>query len=410
MVTFAKDIERDTKQLNTMVDYSKWKKIEISDDEDDTHPNIDTGSLFRWRHQARVQRLEERRTKQQELVDKEMQLVDNLKTLDIDGEDYGKKSEELNKIKQEREAFERRERLLPWDVDTISKDGWSKTVLNKGCLTTNNSGDKAEPSKACAVHPNKSTEDLDDTKKDEIEETGEFKAYGDFINLHEPKIREFGFRSRFEDCRRYLLAHPEIVSQHTFDYLCLWCMQLMLENKQALLEHVARQTVVLQMLLDLAKSLDNIDPRSCLPSFFSKAQRSLDKFEALVADELVDFRGRVQKAADMRLERAIKEQEEKPQSLLGPGGLNAQEVFESLPQKLQDAFVKRDDQLLQAALDELEPSVAKYHMERCIDSGLWVPKGGKTSLDEDELLFEKVAKDQPLAAIAEDSEDSEVDQ
>ena len=31
--------------------------IKVSDDEDDTHPNIDTPSLFRWRHQARVERM-----------------------------------------------------------------------------------------------------------------------------------------------------------------------------------------------------------------------------------------------------------------------------------------------------------------------------------------------------------------
>lgn len=31
-----------------MVDYSRWNNIEISDDEDDTHPNIDTPSLFRY--------------------------------------------------------------------------------------------------------------------------------------------------------------------------------------------------------------------------------------------------------------------------------------------------------------------------------------------------------------------------
>ncbi|KAF1741546.1 hypothetical protein MXB_4662 [Myxobolus squamalis] len=47
-----------------MVDYSKWNKIElkvnlnqVSDDEEDTHPNIDTPSLFRWRHQARVDKM-----------------------------------------------------------------------------------------------------------------------------------------------------------------------------------------------------------------------------------------------------------------------------------------------------------------------------------------------------------------
>ena len=35
-----------------MVDYSVWDHIEVSDDEDETHPNIDTASLFRWRHQV----------------------------------------------------------------------------------------------------------------------------------------------------------------------------------------------------------------------------------------------------------------------------------------------------------------------------------------------------------------------
>ena len=50
------------------IDYSKWEKIEISDDEEDTHPNIDTPSLFKWRHEARVQRMEEFDKKKQEAV------------------------------------------------------------------------------------------------------------------------------------------------------------------------------------------------------------------------------------------------------------------------------------------------------------------------------------------------------
>ena len=41
------------------LDYRKWDHIEVSDDEDDTHPNIDTPSLFKWRHEARVKREEE---------------------------------------------------------------------------------------------------------------------------------------------------------------------------------------------------------------------------------------------------------------------------------------------------------------------------------------------------------------
>ena len=40
--------------------------LQISDDEEDTHPNIDTPSLFKWRHEARVQRMEEFDKKKQE--------------------------------------------------------------------------------------------------------------------------------------------------------------------------------------------------------------------------------------------------------------------------------------------------------------------------------------------------------
>jgi hypothetical protein len=49
------------------LDYSKWKDIEVSDDEDETHPNIDTASLFRWRHQARMERMEKAKQTRDEM-------------------------------------------------------------------------------------------------------------------------------------------------------------------------------------------------------------------------------------------------------------------------------------------------------------------------------------------------------
>ena len=39
-------------------DYSKWDKIELSDDEEDCHPNIDKESWFRMKHRSRVEREE----------------------------------------------------------------------------------------------------------------------------------------------------------------------------------------------------------------------------------------------------------------------------------------------------------------------------------------------------------------
>ena len=39
-------------------DYSKWDNIELSDDEEDVHPNIDRESWFRMKHRSRVEREE----------------------------------------------------------------------------------------------------------------------------------------------------------------------------------------------------------------------------------------------------------------------------------------------------------------------------------------------------------------
>merc|ERR1712110_524821 len=58
---FESDFDCLTERGHVMsaINYSKWDNIEISDDEDDTHPNIHTPSLFKWRHEARVKKMEE---------------------------------------------------------------------------------------------------------------------------------------------------------------------------------------------------------------------------------------------------------------------------------------------------------------------------------------------------------------
>lgn len=124
-----------------MVDYSKWKDIEISDDEDDTHPNIDKHSLFKWRHEARLQRMKEFNEKKDKIT---LSLQKTQKELDEakaklkeagDSEDIKKTIEKLEKkldqLKQEDADIRKQERLMPWNVDTISSEGWSKTKINK---------------------------------------------------------------------------------------------------------------------------------------------------------------------------------------------------------------------------------------------------------------------------------------
>lgn len=51
-------------------------------------------------------------------------------------------------------------------------------------------------------------------------------------------------------------------------------------------------------------------------------------------------------------------------------------------QELKKCFESRDIQLLQETILKLPEDVAKYHMKRCVDSGLWVPDANTMKADE----------------------------
>jgi len=76
----------------------------VSDDEDDTHPNIDTPSLFRWRHQARVERMAEQDQLKKDFETKKSSHA--TKKLEIEqkkskGEDVTQLQAEWDKIEKE---------------------------------------------------------------------------------------------------------------------------------------------------------------------------------------------------------------------------------------------------------------------------------------------------------------------
>mgnify|MGYP000543837945 CR=1 FL=1 len=86
------------------------------------------------------------------------------------------------------------------------------------------------------------------------------------------------------------------------------------------------------------------------------------------------------KAKELRQQQLEELENEEPSKVvvaedapLGPGGLSPQEVFDSLPEKMQECFASQDIPLLQKVVEEMPQEEAAYHMKRCIDSGLWVP-------------------------------------
>uniref|UniRef100_A0A8C4QM02 Hsp90 co-chaperone Cdc37 n=1 Tax=Eptatretus burgeri TaxID=7764 RepID=A0A8C4QM02_EPTBU len=353
-----------------MVDYSMWDHIEVSDDEDDTHPNIDTPSLFRWRHQARVERMEEDQRDRmeldkgkKELQKKKDEILSRMNKLKVSGEnlDQGKVVEDLEELeKEEREyrakerELEKREKNRAWNVDTLSHVGFDKSVINVR---------KAEE------------------KSEESEEEKE-KRQQVFVDKYEKEIKNFGMLSRWEDSQSYLAEHPHLVCEESANYLVIWCIDLQVTEKRNLMKQVAHQTIVLQFILELSRSLQ-CDPRSCFRSFFSRVKTSDKVYLEAFQSEVCAFEERVRERAQVRLERARREaEEEERKARLGPGGLDPLEVLETLPPELKDCFDHKDVGQLQEVIAKMDAAEARHHMQRCVDSGLWVPNAKEVDVEE----------------------------
>lgn len=367
------------------IDYSVWDHIEVSDDEDDTHPNIDTPSLFRWRHQARVERMEEFEKVGHEFdkglgecrrklaeVQKKIQEL-SISTTDDAKAELSKTQTEEKKLKKEEREWEkklekhnREEKKMPWNVDTLSKDGFSKSIVN------------VKPENA-----------------EETEEEKE-KKHKTFVEKYEKQIKHFGMLRRWDDSQKYLSDNSHLVCEETANYLVIMCIDLEVEEKHALMEQVAHQTIVMQFILELAKSL-KVDPRGCFRQFFAKIKTSDQQYQDAFNDELESFKDRVRGRAKIRIEKAMKEyEEEERQKRLGPGGLDPVEVYESLPAEMQKCFDDKDIQMLQDVISKMDPTEAKAHMKRCIDSGLWVPNSKTDDVDEkgEDGTYEEVKQQQ----------------
>ncbi|KAG6457548.1 hsp90 co-chaperone Cdc37 [Manduca sexta] len=343
-----------------MVDYSKWKDIEISDDEDETHPNIDTPSLFRWRHQARVERMEEQRREKEEHEQKKREnlrrLVETRKKI-AESESNSTNLESLKKVLAELEAEEKaikkkeddlkkKDKQTPWNVDTISEPGFTKTVIN------------TKP-------PRPKDENLTEEEKE-----AKMKK---FIKDNEKLLKQFGMLRKYEDSKKFLQDHNQLVCEETANYLVIWCINLEMEEKHDLMAHVAHQTICMQYILELSKQLD-VDPRACIGSFFAKIQVAEKTYKDSFEDELCQFKARIKKRAEEKIQEAIREQEEEErQARLGPGGLDPVEVYEELPDELKKCFDAQDVPMLQATIAKMPEQEAIYFMNRCIAAGLWVP-------------------------------------
>eukprot|EP00800_Vazella_pourtalesii_P013665 TRINITY_DN3313_c0_g1_i1.p1 TRINITY_DN3313_c0_g1~~TRINITY_DN3313_c0_g1_i1.p1 ORF type:complete len:383 (+),score=118.71 TRINITY_DN3313_c0_g1_i1:73-1221(+) len=360
-----------------MVDYSKWDHLEISDDEDETHPNIHTPSLHKWRHESRVERMEKaemdrrvldkERSKNKTELKEAKQKYSRLEDKAELGKYIAELEEKDRKFQEQELELEKQAKSQPWNIDTMCHDGFDSTVVN-----------------------------LKEPEAEALTEEERMKKSREFMNKHEENIKKFAMFRDYDTSKDFLVRNSDLVNEDTAGYLTLWCINLEVEEKHNLMEHVARQTICLNYILELGKQL-KIDPRSCVPKFFERIKLADKTYIEAYEDEVQGFIGRVKGRAQVRIEKAMQEyEEEERKKRLGPGGLDPAEVMETLPPELKECFQSQSVAKLHQVLNALSKEDAEYHMKRCVDSGLWVADAKSAGLKSaNDQLREEIAQNAP---------------
>lgn len=120
-------------------------------------------------------------------------LKKSLADLEREDQELQKKEDELRK----------KEKQTPWNVDTISEPGFTKTVIN------------TKPARA-------KDENLTEEEKEEKMRL--------FIKENEKLLKQFGMLRKYDDSKAFLQQHTQLACEETANYLVIWCINLEMEE------------------------------------------------------------------------------------------------------------------------------------------------------------------------------------
>jgi len=258
----------------------------------------------------------------------------------------------------------------PQAISTSSKPSSARTNNVTAATATN----KSKAMKTPVLHPQP-----DNEKSVSVS----MLSYHQFTQKYADIVEQFMSLESMDKSKDFLLQHGDILLQeNASNYLLLASLEDEMNGYHTKMRLVARQSQIISNIAELAKSL-KLHPGNVIHPFFQRMENK-ELFTGFMAG-VNDFAKRievraVQKRKEINEERAREaaEQEDKVdmseiplEERLGPGGLDPVEVFESLPESMQEAFESREKERLVAALEAMPPDEAEYHMKRCVDSGLW---------------------------------------
>lgn len=323
------------------LNYSKWDNIELSDDEDNFHPNIDNNLMIRLQREKRQQREKEEAERREKL-----------------------EKESSDEAKAELEKMDRTKKL---HVGNMCTDKF------------NSKHEKAAASASATVAPKQDVK----VKVKATDEATFTDGYEDFLQANREILLEYAAIDEDDEAsEQFVLKHTQLLSEHATGFYLLHCINLQAEGKTREMKKTARQYLLLTYVCDLAKTMPGRDARDAIKPLFRKMLTNQQAFQAF-QEHLEKYVEHVKTRAEVKKKEAAEAGEEESEYValekgehIGPGGLDPAEVFPSLPTVLQEAFGERSIDALKAALGSMPPEDANYHLQRCIDSGLWDPNGG----------------------------------
>merc|ERR1719375_1791812 len=253
------------------------------------------------------------------------------------------KKEDTVEAKQELQKLDRMQKL---HVGNISKDKWSSTH------------EKSKPSSSADPKEKKDTKVK--VKSFEGEEFTE--GYEAFLEANKSILLEYAAIDEDDEVsEQFILTNTQLLSEHATGFYLLHCINLQVEGKTREMRKTSRQYLLLTYVVDLAKSMPGRDARDAIKPLFQKMltnQKAATAFE----EHLEKYIAHVKTRAEVKKEEAAKEAEAEDEYVplqkgehVGPGGLDPAEVFETLPEVLQNAFGERDIEALKAAIGTLSP-------------------------------------------------------
>jgi cell division cycle protein 37 len=321
-------------------DYSKWDRLEISDDEETHHPNLDKNLNIRVNRITRDRKEEEIDTQKKDLI-------------------AAGQFDKAEKLEDKR----------PLHAGNLCHVAEERTIINRSTGHTSDRLKKGEESFS-----------VDD--------------YTQFKMDNQALLDEFS-NADWEKSKDLLHRRGDVLMQeYSNSYFMLNCLDEQMKGNVKRAQQLGKQGQIISQIFQLAEPMKR-PPRDLVPRFFERFdhdtsraafQEGVDHFMKHIENRAIEKKKEQEEEAAQEAAAAAEQPPEEEMQAVplieamytmteeerkGPGGLDPVEVFESLPVEMQNCFKSGDIEKLKEVSRTMEPQEFETHFKRCIDAGLW---------------------------------------